>query len=154
TSEGPGNSGSFAYTVERRDRNLYLSSLLNGDAENWFGNVISTKAAPETLTISHLDPNATDQAVIEVALQGVSGSAHQVNVMLNGTLLQGMNFNGMDHTVLQIPVPQGLLVEGANQVSFAAQNGGDVSLVDYVKITYAHTYQAENNSLFGTVSGN
>src|SRR5262249_49191768 len=43
TNAGNGNGpASFQYTVERKDRSLYFSSLRNGDAENWFGSVVNT----------------------------------------------------------------------------------------------------------------
>src|SRR5262249_52747573 len=41
-----------------------------------------------------------------------------------------------------------------NQITLSAGASGDVSLVDYVRITYAHTYAAKNNSLFATVPAN
>jgi hypothetical protein len=38
----PYGSVSFPYTVERRDRTIYFSSLLNGERENFFGPVITS----------------------------------------------------------------------------------------------------------------
>ena len=136
------SAASFQYTVERKDRTIYFSSLLNGDAENWFGSVIASQPVSESINVRHVDPNSAAQAEIEIALQGVTGSSHQVNMMLNGVAIQAIAFNGQDHPIIKISVPQSALIEGSNQITFAAQASGDVSLVDYVKVSYAHTYAA------------
>src|SRR5581483_7795851 len=60
------NAGSFACTIERKDRSIYFSSLRNGDAENWFGSVVNSQSVSETLNVSHLDQNAASQAEIEI----------------------------------------------------------------------------------------
>src|SRR5262249_37027744 len=107
-----------------------FSSLLNGEAENWFGPVISTTTASQSLTLDHLDKNSNDQATIEIALQGVTTNSHQVNVTLNGSPIDSITFDGMTHKTVSLPIPQSSLIEGNNQITLAAQNSGDVSLVD------------------------
>ena len=47
---GRGTSPTFAYTLELKERLLYFSSLLNGDEENYFGQLISSQPVTETLT--------------------------------------------------------------------------------------------------------
>jgi len=146
-------AGSFAYTVERKDRSLYFSSLRNGDAENWFGSVINSSPITESLTVSHLGLDSASQAEIEVTLQGVTTNSHQVNVMLNGVAIESILFDGMTHQVQKLSIPQSSLIEGNNQITLVAQGSGDVSLIDDIKITYAHTYTADNNYLFTSVVG-
>ena len=149
-SNGP---TSFQYTVERKDRTLYFSSLKNGEAENWLGSVIAANPVSESITIHNHDANSVGQAQIEIAMQGVTTNAHQVTVSLNGQALNAMSFNGMDHSVLKLSVPESSLVEGDNQITFATQASGDVSLIDYVRVTYAHTYQAVDNNLNASATG-
>src|SRR5262249_6022775 len=146
-------TSSFQYTIERKDRSLYFSSLRNGDAENWFGAVIATNPVSQSVTIHNHDSNAVGEAKVEVALQGVTTNNHRVNVMFNSQLINVMAFDGLEHSVAKLTVPESLLVEGDNQITFAAQNSGDVSLIDYVRITYAHRYAADNNTLSATFSG-
>ena len=155
SSPGGNNNGpsSFQYTVERKERSLYFSSLRNGDAENWFGPVINTNPVSHSINIHNHYANSVGQAEIEVALQGVTTSAHQVTVSLNGQALNTTTFDGMDHHVLNLSVPESSLIEGNNQITFAAQTGGDVSLIDYVRVTYAHTYTADNNVLSASAAG-
>jgi hypothetical protein len=151
-----GNSktaNTFQYTVERKDRTVYFSSLRNGDAENFFGSVIASQPVSNSINVHHLDLNSTAQAEIEIALQGVTAASHQVNVMLNGVAIHAITFNGQAHQVTKISIPQSSLIEGGNQITFAAQGSGDVSLVDYVKVTYAHTYAADGNLIFASQTG-
>ena len=145
---------SFQYTVERKDRTIYFSSLLNGDTENWFGSVIQTSPVSETIAVHNHDASVASQAQLEIALQGVTTNAHQVTVMLNGQAINTISFNGMLHQIAKLSIPESSLTEGDNQISFVAGASGDVSLVDYVRITYAHTLIADGNSLFTTQTGN
>ncbi len=150
----PGGAQNFAYTIERKDRTLYFSSLRNGDKENFFGAVITASPVDQTIALPHLDAQAKDAAVVEVALQGVTTLPHVVRVSLNGNTLGTVGFNGQAQGVSQFEVPVSLLKDGANQISLAAIGGqSDVSLVDFIRITYAHTFKADNNTLAFTVSG-
>src|SRR5262249_9430582 len=86
-------SSSFTQTIERRDRNIYFAALLNGERENFFGAVITNQAIDQTLTISHLDSNASLPATLEVSLQGVTMIGHRVNVELNDAAVGVLDFS-------------------------------------------------------------
>ena len=153
----PGGATSFAYTSERRDRTIYFSGLLNGETENFFGAVVTTQAVDQTLMIQHLDPKAADTVTLEVALQGVTDLPvypdHLVNVALNGVTVGVLSFDGREHKVKQITVNAGLLHEGANKVTLtAAGSNSDVSLVDYIRLTYAHSYDSDSDALVCTAT--
>jgi len=62
----------------------------------------------------------------------------------------------MDRNIVysKLSIPESSLIEGANQITFVAQGSGDVSLIDYVRVTYAHTYSADSNNLFASATGN
>ncbi len=143
-----GPSG-FGYTVERRDRTIYFSSLRNGDKENFFGAVItSSSSADQTLTLRQLDRSVESNALIEVAVQGVTQVPHRVSIQLNGVSVGELSFNGQEEGTLSIPVLQSQLRDGDNVISLLSLNGGtDVNLIDYTRISYRHLYAAENNSL-------
>ncbi|MFY9607363.1 MAG: C25 family cysteine peptidase [Blastocatellia bacterium] len=153
----PGGARSFAYTVERKERTIYFSSLRNGDAENFFGPVIASQPVDQELTLQHLDAAAPGEALLEIALQGVTdlpgiGPDHQVKVMLNGAPAGRMMFDGRQHSVEKITIPQGLLREGANVVTLTAEGGlSDITLVDYVRVTYWHAYSADQDALRMTI---
>jgi len=147
---------SFQYTVERKDRIVYFSSLLNGDEENWFGQVISNPTTPATQTLTTPNPaySAAGPARLEVRLQGANHVTHQVSVKFNEVVVGNFSFFGVGSSVLAFDVPLSLLQNGANTLKFTPAGSGDVSIVDYARITYPHTFRADsdilNFSLLGT----
>jgi len=152
----PGGAQGFAYTVERKERTIYFSSLLNGDAENFFGSVIASQPVDQSLTIHSIEAGNDEPAVLEVALQGVTDLPqcpdHQVRVMLNGAAVGLLSFDGRQRSVQQFSVAQTALVEGTNTVTFTAEGGSaDVSLIEHVRLTYSHSFTAEHNALKLTI---
>jgi hypothetical protein len=153
-----GGAASFSYTVERKERTIYFSSLRNGEEENFFGQVIASQPVDQRLQIQHLDQAPPGEALLEIALQGVTeqpgvGHDHQVRVMLNGSLAGRIIFDGWQHPIEQLTVSHRLLREGDNIVTLVAEGGPtDVSLVDFVRLTYWHTFTADQDALGMTVS--
>lgn len=145
-SSGP---TSFAYTVERRERIIYFSGLRNGDAENFYGQVIINAPVFSTIPVTNLDAApAAVPAQLEVLLQGVTSQNHLVQVALNGANLGNISFAGNDQGLGTLSVPLATLHNGVNTVEFRALNGAaDVSLVDTIRLTYPHSYAADANSL-------
>jgi hypothetical protein len=67
---------------------------------------------------------------------------------MNGSTLGELSFGGQTEGSITLPVPAGLLRQGSNTVTLTAQNGeNDLSLVDFITLTYPHTYTAETDSL-------
>lgn len=155
----PDVAAGFSYTLERKERTIYFSGLKNGDNENFFGRVIASQPVDQELKLQHLDRASQADGVLEVALQGVTdlpgtGPDHQVKVTLNGTEVGRISFDGRQHTVQSFSAPYGLLKEGENIVSLAAEAGlSDISLVDFIRITYQHSYTADQDALRMTVGG-
>ncbi|MFN0121031.1 MAG: C25 family cysteine peptidase [Blastocatellia bacterium] len=143
-SAAPGN---FPYTIERRDRTLYFAGLRNGDAENFFGSVIYTTPVVSELMIRHADAAATAPLTLEIALQGVSEDPHVVDVGFNGAPVGQFRFQGREHAVRQIQIAASLAREGANLVTLVSPQPEDISLLDTLRLTWAHSYTADDNSL-------
>lgn len=145
---------SFPFTVEKKPRTIYFSSLRNGDADNFFGPIIGMGPSNQTLNLSHLDPAPPAEAKLEVALQGFTIGSHRVKVLLNEVELGTFSFEGQTRGMANMPVFQAALKEGENRVSLIAQNGEtDMSLLDYIRLTYWHTYTAEDDALRFTAPG-
>jgi hypothetical protein len=139
--------GSFGMTVERADKLIYFSSLLNGEATNIFGPVITSNPVTQNLTVNNLDTTST-QAQLSVTLQGATEVDHQVQVELNGSPVGVVTFTGRAHPTQNFSVSRSLLHEGTNELKLSATGGDtDVSLIDAVALTYAHSYRADNNAL-------
>jgi peptidase C25-like protein len=140
--------GSFLYSAELKQRTVYFSGLRNGEKENFFGAVLARDPVDQALTLQHVDASSTNGAMLEVALQGVTTSAHRVEVQINGARVGEVVFNGQDAGVGRLAIQQSALKEGVNVVRLTPQGGpSDISLVDYVRATYWHTFVADNNQL-------
>jgi hypothetical protein len=152
-SSEPSGLQSFAYTVERKERMIYFSGLLNGDKENFFGQVVSTTPGSANIPATHLDQTSFAPTRLEIALQGVTTQAHLVRVSFNGTDLGAISFANTDHPRQTFVVPASALHEGDNAVELTSLGGAaDVSLVDTLRLTYAHSFTADNNALSFAVS--
>lgn len=147
---------SFAETVERRDRVIRFAALTNGDAENFFGPAISSATVEQHLSLRSLDTASGAGGTLEVALQGLTSHPHEVRVQLNGTEVGTVSLQNREHKTVTLTVPSSLLQEGENVVTLTRGGIGatDVTLVDYVRLTYARQYRALNNRLrFSVASG-
>jgi len=165
-----GAAQNFPFTVERKDRTVYFVSLINGETDNFFGPPISKSGAQaevglsrpltslgpvrQTLNVQHLDAAASVPASLEVAVQGITFQDHQVQVQLNGATVGALSFTSRDHPVQSFSVSPSLLTEGGNTVTLTAVGAGtDVSLSDYVRLTYPHLFRADNDALRFTLDG-
>jgi hypothetical protein len=152
---GSAAASSFPYTVERRDRTVYFSGLRNGDRENFFGAVVSSNEVNQTLTATRIAREPGAMAELEVALQGVTAGPHLARVQLNGVELEQVSFSGQGRGVKKISITESMLSEGQNVVTLTALGGdGDVSLVDYLRLTYPRTRVADNDWLASTAWAN
>src|SRR5206468_206780 len=96
---GPVNTPpSFPYTVESKERVIYFTAVLNGDAENWFGRPVTSTPIDQSLSVMNLYAQG-GTAELEVALQGATGGGHQVHVQLNGAEVGTVNFSDKEHKV-------------------------------------------------------
>jgi hypothetical protein len=153
-SGGATGSSSFLFGIERRDRTVYFSGLRNGERENFFGAVIASEPVDQTLMLSNLDSGASGQAMVDIALRGVTTSQHRVWAYVNGTFAGELLFGGQSQGQARFTLAMSQLREGSNVLRFVAQGGaGDVSLVDYTRISYWHKFVADDNRLQLTVSG-
>ncbi len=147
----PGDQGSvrsFDFTTERREKLLYFSNLLNGDAENFFGAPVLNEPVNQTLTVRNLDLTSSAQPQLEVALQGLTAGEHEVQLQFNGVDVGSLTFAGRDHPIQDFPISRELIREGDNTLSLVAVGGdSDISLIDWVRLTYSHQYRADSNAL-------
>jgi hypothetical protein len=146
-AQAVGSGLSFNDTLQIKERFNYNTQLAVGN--NFFGSTISTNAGlTETLSIRNLESSAEGPARLDVSLQGLSLQAHQVNIFVNNTMIGTMNFFGRDRPGQSFNVPVSLLSEGSNAIKFVATlPPSDFNAVDYIRLTYPHSYRAFNDSL-------
>lgn len=150
-ASGSGDGGhqpqSFSYTVGLKQRTTYFAALLK-PGDNFFGALVSTTPVDQTLTLADIATATTQNATVQIVLQGVTDGTHDVNVSLNGSNLGDLTFGNQDEGNQSWQVPVNQLQAGPNTITLTAQNGAtDVSLVNYIRIRYQHTYTAESDSL-------
>lgn len=143
----------FDYTVERRDRTVYFSSLQNGDAENFFGQVVNATQSTQTLNARNVYQPGASAARLEVSLQGVTGGAHHVTVRFNGAVVGALDFAGTQLKSASFDLAAGSLHEGDNQVQLISSGASDVSLTDRLRLTYQHNMRADDDRLRFSVAG-
>lgn len=149
----PSGPDSYAYTLERKERLTYFPGLDNGEADNFFGQIITNNnSSPvlETLNVKHPYAQSASgaQAQLEISLQGVTAGSHLVHVLFNGTDAGVINFAGTDHIVQAIDVPASNVIDGDNVIQLSSLGGdADISLADTLRLTYAHAYVADNDAL-------
>ncbi|HTG15931.1 MAG TPA: C25 family cysteine peptidase, partial [Blastocatellia bacterium] len=138
---------SFSYTVERRDKVIYFSAIKNGGAEKFFGPLIyNAQPVDQSLVLQNIA--ASGNASLEVSLQGFTLTPHSVKVLFNGAELTTIQFDGQAKGTATLSIPQTSLIEGNNQVQLVGPAGfSDMSLVEYVRLTYQHTNNADGDEL-------
>lgn len=137
---------SFVQTLALQPKTTYFAALLRGDTDNFFGSLVSPTPDVETLNVADL---AGGEAQLTISLQGVTtGQQHDVTVMLNGSTLGDVTFADQQVGSAEFAVPAGVLLDGVNSVTLTAQQGtNDISLLDTITLSFAHTYTAESNLL-------
>ena len=135
---------SFPGAAVLRQRTNYFAALKNGDASNFFGDVVGPGGVTESVTVTHVD--RTQAAGLQVVLQGVTAGNHQVAISLDGQPVGVCAFAGQASQTCAIsPVS---VSEGANDVVLVGQGDSpDQSLVASVEIDYAHLFVADGNAL-------
>ena len=143
-----GSQSSFLFTSELKERNIYYSALRSGEQENFFGAVVAREPVTRALSLRNIAESAPDSATLEVSLQGITTAAHHVNVVLNDVAVGAVTFQGQTAGVARIPVLQSSLREGENSVQLIAiGEDADVSLVNTIRLSYWHSYTADNDVL-------
>ncbi len=146
-SANPPNS--FAYTLERRDHTEYVAALKIADGNNFFGAVVNTAGASQSLTVTNHDPSDGAPATLDVTLQGATAAAHSVTVLFNGQTAGTIPFTGEAVGTGTFSIPSGRILEGTNTLTLQATGDDtDVSLLVSTRLTYQHRYVADGDALF------
>ncbi len=154
-SQLPAGSGSnqpptsYPATALLQQRAIYFAALMTQDGQNFFGSFVSPAPVDQILDLPHLDPTSSQTPHIDISLQGIIlGFPHDVSVALNGMSIGEVVFTGQDKGKLSIDIPAGILQSGSNTVTLTSQYGDyDTSLVDFIQITYPHSYAADSDQL-------
>jgi hypothetical protein len=137
-------AGSYNQTFVRKERSIYVNSILNGEAQNFFGTAVTTSGANIVFNLSGVDFNRATTS-FEVNLQGLTTTPQLVNVTLNGHSLA--QITGISNRAMRgtYQIPTEYLLEGANTLQLKSVNG--TSLVESLRINYNRRHLAQQNRL-------
>lgn len=140
-------SPSYPETFIRKERTNYLNQVFNGEAENYFGRVITATQTTFQFPLSGIDTSKPN-AVITLGFQGYSFDTHQVEIILNGNVLAPAVSSGRFPFSNTLTIPTNWLIEGTNSLQFrSAGPSGDISFFDFVQISFSRKFIAEQNRL-------
>jgi hypothetical protein len=146
--------------VQQKERSIYFAALLNGDAENWFGQVISADPIDVNVNAFHVDrAPGTSPAELEITVEGITVDPtlslnHEIGVIVNDVEVGEIVFSGQISATQKFSIPAAQLIDGANTIRLIARAGdADYSLVDVVHLSYWHTYQADADMLAASADG-
>lgn len=150
---GPIVRPSYASTVELKKRTVHFSALSNGEKENIFGDVLAFEPLDQVVALPGVDPLGS-HAKLEVALQGVTLIPHDVVVAINGTTIGEMKFADKQNPTATFTVPASILTSGNNTVTLTPDAATyDVSLVDFVRVTYSRLPVSDGSPIAAAVPG-
>ncbi len=144
----PVESRNFSSVTHYEPRSSFVSGqIVNGDLDNWFGPIVSSGTVSRTISVKDIDPDGADVS-IKVAAHGFTSTHHRFQVKMNGSLLGEIVYVGIVPASKTFSTKASLVPEGNNTFEFTAVDApGDVSLLDFVEITYDRLYKADQNTL-------
>ena len=146
-SIGTAFSASYEQKAILKERTGYISGLLNGDAENYFGRAIISTPTTYVFNATGIDFADTTTS-LKIDFQGFSFVSHSVQITLNGNVIGTANGESRNPFSNTFSIPTSFLVEGANSLLMSAVGpSGDVSFFDKISIDFSRTYKAEQNKL-------
>jgi len=137
----------YNQTFVREDKKIYLSQILNGEAENWFGDVVSSSFSDYKFNLSGIDRTAGTRRM-KIEFQGFSITQHSVELTLNGLLLSNVTGSARLPFQGEIDVPVSSLLDGENTLRMRSVGpSGDISILKRLSIDFPRSYVAMGNKL-------
>lgn len=138
---------SFTHTLERKERFIFFGAQAGAaDRDSFYGSVIYSDPTTQSFEVSNLA--GAGSVVLTVAAQGATLTDHRVSVTLNGSPIGYIEFYGQQAGTSTFTLPLSAIHNGHNEVVLGGTASSfDVSFVDYLRLTYPHTYAADDNAL-------
>ena len=147
-------TGSVPFTYERVERSVFAALVNNGDADAFFGTLITNETGTEPLTVANIDSSYGGNAKLELVLQGGTDMAHRMDAAINGHSLGTIALSKVEQKTFTFQIPQSWLTNGTNNVTMTSLNGEeDVTVVAKSRLTYQHLLRADNGALDVNLAG-
>ncbi|MDI1241230.1 MAG: C25 family cysteine peptidase [bacterium] len=139
-------SRKYDQTFVREDKKNFTSQILNGETENWFGDVVTPTAFDYKFSLSGVDRTEGTRK-LTIAFQGFSITQHSVELTLNGLLLPTVTGSARFPFQRDIDVPVSALLDGENTLRIRTLASGDINLLKRLSIDFPRSYIAIENKL-------
>lgn len=139
-------SSNYRLTAIKKERTSYINKILNGDAENYWGRIVSSSPTTLNFDLSGVDADGA-KAIVTINMQGYTTVPHSVKAVLNGSDLDPLAGDSQFPFSRQYSISPGQLVEGVNTLQMTSLGVGDFSLFDSISVTYSRKYQADQNKV-------
>lgn len=140
-------SANFQYTAIRAPKSVYINTILNGDATNFFGPGIGS-VAPTTINFNLKSLDVSNRRnYVTIEFQGFSLTAHEVQVTLNGMTLPAATGSFDTKFSRTYTVSPAFLREGANTLEVKTAAAGDTCLFSSISVDYRRKYITDQNQL-------
>jgi hypothetical protein len=137
-------------------RTLYVAAIQNGDADNFFGPLV-TDAIPagggisggvEThFTLSALRTDVGVTPRLRFVFQAVTQGEHRIRLWVNEHPAPDLVFGGAVREVLNVDIDAAWLVSGSNSIRVARTSPQDLVVIDDVELTYPRSLVAIDHAL-------
>jgi hypothetical protein len=140
-------SKSFGSSFERLDNQTYISSLLNGEPDNFFGTLFNNAGSNVTINVPAVENVTSGLARIDFRVQGLTNTPHIVTVSLNGQQVGTVAGNNTASMDLSYTINSQNLLDGNNVIQLATATSNSYCMFDRVKVTYPKKYVSVSGRL-------
>lgn len=140
-------SNNYPVSAEKKERVNYVYDILNGDAENYWGRIVTTTPTTVPITLTGIDFASTASVTFTLKLKGFSLTAHQTRVVFNGNVLTDITGQQQESFSRTYTIPVSMLIEGNNSLELTSTASGDFTLFDTATFGYSRKYQADQNKV-------
>lgn len=128
-----------------KERLFYINQILNGDAENFWGRLVSAGVTNLPFELSGIDRTPGNRT-LTLTVRGYTLGVHNIAVSINGVALAPMSGFNRQSISKEYSIPVDVLIDGQNTITMQNTNGG-LALFDNVSIDFPRNYVAAGNKL-------
>lgn len=144
---GTASSNAYRISAEKKERTTYIYDILNGDAENYWGRIVTTTPTTVPISLTGIDFGSNQTVTFTLKMKGFSTNAHQTRVVLNGNELAPISGQQQEGFSQTYSIPVSFLVEGNNSLQLNSTASGDLTMFDTATFNYLRKYQADQNKV-------
>ena len=152
TIGGNVTSANYSAVATKKERTNYVNSIFNGDAENYWGRIVTNSPTTVTFSVTGID-FLTDTTSFTLKMQGFSQNSHTVNALINGHAIPALTGDQQTAFSTTVNIPTNYLVEGVNSLQLSTGAAGDFSMFDTVNVSFARKFQADQNKVTFVTGG-